>query len=132
MSPQDILLNKLERHPELVFRNRPGQLRIEPPVPTGFAVELHSQQKEWTVYLGEAGYHETFDDPDEVPNFVAWCYSGNARVREIWRGKMPVKAILEANEHGRWKEISETGYFFFPIWRMRREVLLCNPNLLRS
>jgi len=132
MSPQDILLKRLGMHPELTIRQAPGLLRIEPRVANGFAVELHSHTQRWTVYLGDAGFHKTFDDPEEVLNFVAWCFSGNARVREEWRGHMPVKAILEASENGSWNEAAETGYFFFPFWRKRKEVTLTNPELLRN
>ena len=46
------------------------------------------------------GWHQHFDDPEEVMNFIAWCYSGEARVREVWRGSLLQKAILEVHENG--------------------------------
>ena len=35
--------------------------RIASPIPTGFAIEVVPGDEEWTVYLGEAGFHEHFE-----------------------------------------------------------------------
>jgi hypothetical protein len=126
------LIKKLKGHPELTYVELPDKFRIAAPTPNGFAVELHGAVNEWTVYLGEAGYHETFSASDEVLNFIAWCYSGEARIREIWRGNWPQKVILEALQGGRWQEDAETGYFFVPFWLPRSEIVRTNPNLLRD
>ena len=130
MDPRDLLLDKLKRHPELVHREIPGGLRIEAPSPTGFAIELRGDEHGWTVWLGNAGFHEDFQAADEVLDFVAWCYSGEARVRELWRGTMPERSILEACEDGAWHEVAATVFVFVPFWRRRTEVVLRNPNLL--
>ena len=124
------LIKKLKGHPELTYVELPGKIRIEAPTPHGFVVELHYAVNEWTVYLGEAGYHETFSTSDDVLNFIAWCYSGEARIREVWRGNWPQKVILEALQGGQWLEDAETGYFFVPFWLPRREIVRTNPNLL--
>ena len=84
------------------------------------------------AWLGEAGFHDDFMTADEVLNFVAWCYSGAARVREVWRGQSPQKSVLEAYEDGEWYVVSTTGFIFVPFWRPRREVILQNPNLLKA
>ncbi|HEX6071864.1 MAG TPA: hypothetical protein VFY95_02520, partial [Sphingomicrobium sp.] len=73
-----------------------------------------------------------FTSAEEVLNFIAWCYSGTARVREVWRGSSPQMAVLEAQENGAWRPVSETRFIFVPIWRQRREVVLENPNLLKD
>ena len=130
MDPRATLLQKLEQHPELLHSESPGRLRIEPMGPNGFAVELQSHSEKWIVQLGEAGFHEVFSSADEVLNFISWCYSGDARIRELWRGASPQTAILEAVEDGKWREVSRIGYFFVPFWQKQREVLLVNPNLL--
>lgn len=132
MAPHHNLVDKLKRHPELRYSERPGQVRVEAPEPNGFALELHSSHDCWTVYLGEAGFHETFSSADEVMNFIAWCYSGGARVREFWRGSSPQKAILEAYEDGDWQEISLTGYFVFQFWMEQKEIVFTNPKILRD
>lgn len=132
MDPRTALVEKLQQHPELAYSEAPGCIRIEPPSSSGFAVELRSGDHEWTVFLGSAGFHEAFTSHEEVLNFIAWCYSGAARLREVWRGKSPQKAVLEAREDGDWRSVSETGFIFVPFWRERREVVLENPNLLKS
>ena len=126
------LLEKLKQHPELAYSEAAGCVRVEPPSRDGFAVELRGADNEWTVFLGNAGFHETFASTEEVLDFIAWCFSGAARVREIWRGKSPQKAILEAHENGEWRTVSETGFIFVPFWLGRREVILANPNLLKN
>ncbi|MEM6857360.1 MAG: hypothetical protein AAF559_05775 [Pseudomonadota bacterium] len=130
MSPHDVFVEKLQKHPELSYCESIGRLLIKPPSETGFAVELHSSVDNWTVYLGNAGFHETFDNAAETLNFMAWCYSGEARVREVWRGVSPEFAALEYFSDGEWREDSRTGYFFWRYWRAANEVILQNPNLL--
>ena len=127
-----VLIEKLKRHPELAYSECPGGVRIEPPSSSGFAVGLHSDDQEWTVVLGNAGFHEAFNSAEEALSFIAWCYSGTARVREVWRGSSPEKSVLEAREDGVWRWVSETQFIFVPFWRKRREVVLENPNLLKD
>ena len=126
------LAEKLAKHPELEWIREDQWLRVDAPRPDGFAVELRHEGGEWTAYLGSGGWHQHFDDPEEPLNFIAWCYSGEARVREVWRGSWPQKAILEARENGGWRSVSETGLIFAPFWRKRREVVSENPNLLAN
>jgi hypothetical protein len=132
MDPCITLVEKLKKHPELAFSEAPGCVRVEAPSSSGFAVELRSDDTEWTVFLGNAGFHEAFTSTDEVLNFIAWCYSGAARVREVWRGSSPQMAVLEAHENGEWRTVSETRFLFVPFWRERREVVLENPKLLKD
>jgi hypothetical protein len=127
-----VLLEKLKRHPELSFSEAPGHVRVEAPSSSGFAVELRSDGSEWTVFLGDAGFHQAFTSTDEVLNFIAWCYSGAARVREVWRGSSPQSADLQAYKNEQWRTVSETRFLFVPFWRKRREVILENPKLLRN
>jgi hypothetical protein len=125
-----VLIDKLKQHPELTYVEFPGGVHIGPPSPTGFAVELRSVGKRWMVHLGNAGFHEEFFSGEEALQFVAWCYSGLARLREVWRGGTPQEARLEAYEDEKWSWISKTGSIFVPLWRQRYEVLLENPALL--
>jgi hypothetical protein len=132
MDARIALVAKLAQHPELAYSEALGCVRIEPPSPDGFAVELRSDDHKWAVFLGDAGFHESFTSAEEALNFIAWCYSGAARIREVWRGASPQKVALEAHENGEWRLVSETGFMFVPFWRERREVILENPSLLKS
>ena len=124
------LTEKLAKHPELAWTGGDRWLTIDPPPSGGFAVELRHEGDEWTVYLGSGGWHQHFDDAEDALDLIAWCYSGQARVREIWRDRSPQKAFLEAREDDGWRAISETGLILVPFWRKRREVVMENPNLL--
>ncbi len=130
MDPCAALVDKLKHRTDLRYEASPGFVRIAAPTETGFSLELRAEPEGWTVFLGEAGFHESFTAGTEVLNFIAWCFSGEARLREVWRGNSPQNAVLEAHEHGEWYTVSETGYFLVPFWRARREVTLQNPNLL--
>ena len=132
MEPRAALIEKLQQHPELTYAAFPDGVRIESPAPSGFAVELHGDGDGWTVALGEGGFHEAFDTGEEALNFIAWCYSGSARLREVWRGASPARATLEAFEDGDWHLVAETRFLFVPFWRRRREAILTNPNLLKN
>jgi hypothetical protein len=132
MDAHTALIEKLQQHPELAYSEALDCVRIEAPGSTGFAVELRRGNDEWTVFLGNAGFHESFATGAEALDFVAWCYSGTARVREVWRGGVPQKAVLESEVNGAWCPISETGFILVPFWRERHEVVLENPNLLKD
>ena len=132
MDPRPALIERLKQHPELTYREASGSVRIDPPSSEGFAVELRSDQRGWTVFVGNAGFHEAFTSAEEALDFIAWCFSGAARLREAWRGGVPEKVVLEALVDGKWDFVSETGFFLVPFWRRRREVLLTNPNLLKD
>lgn len=130
MNPCVELAAKLKGHPVLKVFELPQGIRIDSPGPEGFAVHVYGEQDHWTVYLGDGGFHDEFSDPQEVLNFAAWCYSGEARLREIRRGKVVQKCVLEAHSDGEWRPESTTGFFFFPFWLPKREAVFQNPNLL--
>jgi hypothetical protein len=47
------------------------------------------------VSLGDAGFHESFTSTEEALNFIAWCYSGEARVREVCVAGRPRRRFLK-------------------------------------
>jgi hypothetical protein len=130
MDPTRTLIEKLKKRPELSHTEIPGGVRIEPMGPVGFAVELHGEEDGWTVYLGEGGFHESFETGEEALDFIAWCYSERPRLREVWRGPSLARAILEVHENGQWRCSAETVFFFVPIWRRRREEIRQNQPLV--
>lgn len=123
------LIEKLGKRPELRWASGEDWVRIEPPSTNGFTVELRHEGEEWTVYLGSGGWHQHFDDPADALELIAWCYSGDARVREVYRGQVLQKSVLEGFADGTWNTISVTGYLA-PFWQKRSEAILENPNLL--
>lgn len=131
MDPVSAIADKLAEHAILNWTKGDRWIRVDAPHSGGFAVELRWEGDEWTVYLGSGGWHQHFDEATEALNLVAWCYSGNARIREIYRGHVLQKSILEALEGESWNRISETGYFA-PFWHKRSEVVFQNPNLLSA
>jgi hypothetical protein len=132
MSPRDTLLAKLRERGDLAFTTTRAGVRIEPPDPSGFSVTFVAGEDASgaTVFLGEGGYHEHFDTGEEALEFVAWCYSGEARIRESWRGNLPAKVKLEAQRDGVWTECGTWGLLFTPFWRRKTERVLHNPNLM--
>jgi hypothetical protein len=49
--------------------------------------------------LGDNGFHEHFDEPDDDPlEFIAWCYSGLSRLREVRYGTVVGRTVLEGLE----------------------------------
>lgn len=126
------LTEKLERLPKLIPAEMPGGIRFAAPDANGFAVEVLEGDSEWTVFLGEVGFHEHFETGEEALNFVIWCYSGDACIRETWRGDSPSSAVLEAREDDACSAVSRTQMIFVPFWRARREIVRRNPNLLKS
>lgn len=131
MDPIAALIEKLDNHSELKWAKGKDWLKIHPPHPKGFGVELRVGADEWTVYLGNGGWHQHFDDPLEALNLVAYCYSGEVRVREVYRGNVLQKSVLEGTFDGTWEKIATTAYLA-PFWRRKREVILQNPALLRQ
>ena len=129
MDPITALAEKLARHPELRWTRGDDWMQVDAPSPTGFAVEFRHEGDEWTVYLGSGGWHQHFDDSAEALELIAWCYSGDARMRETYRGKILQKSALEGLVNGSWQSVSLTGYLAF-FWRTKTEVVLQNPNIL--
>jgi hypothetical protein len=137
MAPSDELLHMLEtriaRHSVLKWQKTATSLRIEAINTTGFTVTLWKTDDGWGVALGDHGFHEHFDEPDDDPlEFIAWCYSGLSRLREIRYGTVVGRTVLERLEGDEYHVVSTTGLIFFPFWRKRSESLLQNPILLQQ
>jgi hypothetical protein len=106
--------------------------RIEAASVDGFAITLSADHAGWVVALGDTGFHEHFDERDDPLNFIAWCYSGECRLREIQYGFAVGRTILEYFENDQWIVYSTTGSVFFPFWRKRSEKILQNPKMIRD
>jgi hypothetical protein len=132
VDPLQLLAERLRGRPELAWTATPGSVRIEAPATEGFAVELVRDEDQLTVFLGDGASDLIFEDSDEALNFVAWCFSGEARLRQTWRGDSLHKCVLEGLQRDQWQTVETTVFPFVPFWRSKREVILRNPNLLRG
>ena len=130
MNPIDRLVERLAKHPELRFTATATAVEIEPPTPEGFAVTLHSANTAYSVSFD--GWHEHFQSGDEALDCVAFAYSGRSRLATMYRGRIPVKWVMESYDDGRWRAVSEIGHFFVPFWLRPRVVYRQNPNLLAA
>jgi hypothetical protein len=85
-------------------------LLIEAVQPNGFSVRLCKTNEDWTVALGDHGFHEHFDAADDSPmEFIAWCYSGLSRLREIRYGRVVGRTVLECLKGDKYVIVSTTG-----------------------
>ena len=128
MNALNALREKLSQRADVSRSERANEIRIEPSLPSGFAITLSSSVEGWCVSLGDGGFHETFNAAEEALNFVAWTRSSECRLREIWRGRSLEKAVVETFEGGEWRPVLTNGVLLFPFWRRRREFTLQNSS----
>jgi hypothetical protein len=121
----------LARYPRLRYQVRSGplglSLRVEPPAPTGFAVELHELPGEFVVYFD--GWHEHFAREAEALDCFALGLSDRCRLRVTRRGDVAHHWVLEYRGRGGWVADSEVGLLLFPFWRTPSVVYLQNDVL---
>ena len=125
------LENKLTDQTQLIWQRSGLSIRIEAAGANGFSITLSKDHDGWVVALGDAGFHEHFDESDDPLNFIAWCYSGESRLREIRYGSVVRRTVLEYFENDEWLTYSTTGEIFFPFWKKASENILQNPTMLR-
>jgi hypothetical protein len=128
MDPIQALKNRLARHSELRFTSTATSVFVEPPTDDGFAVSLLSSPNDYVVHFD--GWHEHFSTPEKALDCFAFGFSGKARVAITYRGRTPVKWVLEHLNEGEWRADSEVGHFFIPFWLRPRVVYRQNPDLL--
>jgi hypothetical protein len=130
MDPIQELTEKLAKHPELSFSATRTSVRVAPPSSVGFSVSFHASSRGYVVYFD--GWHEHFDSAAQALECFAFAYSGKCRLAVTYRGRIPVKWVLEYMEEGRWQVDSEVGHFLIPFWLRPQVVYKQNPNLLSA
>ncbi|HXG08758.1 MAG TPA: hypothetical protein VNK04_03130 [Gemmataceae bacterium] len=118
MGAVERIVERLQRHPELVYRVVAGTVTVEPPTAEGFPVSLTEGAGEWVVSFG--GWHEHFTSEDEALNCFAFGLSDRCRLRVHYRGAFPYRWAVEERTDGAWRQVSTTGLLFFPFWRRPR------------
>lgn len=118
MSAVERITERLQRHPELVYRVSGGTITVAPPTANGFSVSLTEGAGEWVV--GFDGWHDRFTSEDEALNCFAFGLSDRCRLRVHYRGSFPYRWTVEERTVEGWREDSTTGLLFFPSWRRTR------------
>jgi len=130
MDPIQELKDRLAKHPELQFTATPTSITVLAPSPDGFSVSFYASPKEYVVHLD--GWHEHFELADEALECFAFAFSGSSRLAITYRGRTPVKWVLEYLDESGWQAESEVGMILIPFWLRRRVVYRQNPNVLRA
>ena len=76
------------------------------------------------------GWHEHFESVERALDCFAFGFSGKARIAVTYRGRIPVKWVLESLDDDGWHADSEVGHFLVPFWFRPKVVYRQNPNLL--
>jgi hypothetical protein len=105
-------------------------VEIDAPSSDGFAVCLRAAPNDYVVHF--EGWHEHFSSADEALECIAFAYSGKCRLAITYRGRTPVKWVLESLEDDNWVADSEVGHFLIPFWRRPRVVYRQNPKALEA
>ena len=130
MDPIQQLKQRLERHPELKFRITSNSVVVGSPSVNGFGVSFHASSLAYVVHFD--GWHEHFVSADDALDCFAFAYSGRCRLAVTYRGRVPVKWVLEHFNGVEWLTESEVGHFFVPFWRKARVEYRQNPDVLRA
>ncbi|GIW82814.1 MAG: hypothetical protein KatS3mg105_4621 [Gemmatales bacterium] len=127
MGAVEQIVERLERHPELVYRVSSGTVTVEPPTAEGFSVSLTEGAGAWVVAFD--GWHEHFTSADEALRCFAFGLSDRCRLRVHLRGSFAYRWAVEERTEAGWREVSVTGLLFFPFWRRPRVVYRQNAVL---
>lgn len=81
----------LSRYQDVNFETDERWILVSPQDPTRFEVALVDEGRESTLLFGN--WHYPFENRQEVMSVLEDCLSGNARVREVSRLRVPTKAF---------------------------------------
>ncbi len=127
MSAVALLRRRLEKHPSIALSAERGGVSVKPTSAAGFEVSLLEETHETFVFF--EGWHEHFESPEEAVNCFLFGLSSRCRIRVQRRGGYAHHWTLESNESGAWVPYSETGLFFFPLWRRPEVTYLQNSHI---
>jgi hypothetical protein len=129
MSIIEEIREKLLKHPDVRYESTRESICIYPDTDNGFTVSLVEDQGRYIVAFD--GWHEVFQDKEQALRCFAFGLSSGCRLKEVRRGDVAYKWIVEAKEGGQWVEDSITGRYFFPFWK-RKEVRYLQNDLIRD
>lgn len=99
MDTIEALKRCLANHPELRFRTTRTSVEIDAPSSDGFTVGLRETSNDYVIHF--EGWHEHCRSGDEALACIAFAYSGECRLAITYRGRMPVKWVVESLEDGK-------------------------------
>ena len=128
MSLINEIKNKLQKHPSLNYSESENSITIHTPnIESGFDISLYIDRGEYKAYTVAFGnWHGEFDTEEEAGEFVAFGLSSECRMRELARGSIPYKWIIESLQDGKWAMEQESGLLFFPFWKKKTETIYQN------
>ena len=112
------IVERLQRHPELVYHVAGRTVTVKAPTGDGFSVSLTEGVGEWVVAFD--GWHEQFASEDEALNCFAFGLSDQCRLQVHYRGSFPYRWTVEERTENGWRQDSTTGLLLFPFWRRPR------------
>ncbi len=130
MDPIQQLKERLSKHPELKFKATSNTVVVDAPSGTGFSVSFHVAGGEYVVHFD--GWHECFGSVDDALNCFYFAYSGLCRLVVTYRGRLPVKWVLEHLNGVDWQAHSEVRHFLAPFWRRERVEYRQNPDVFQA
>ena len=128
MDPIREIKDRLGDHPELRFTTTDSSVTVPAPTPNGFSVSFHQLSNEFIVHFD--GWHEHFESAKPAFDCFLFGFSGKARVAVTYRGRTPVKWVLEHLDNDGWHVDSEVGHLFIPFWFRPKVVYRQNPKRL--
>ena len=128
MNVVEDIKGRLKKYPQVRYESDASSITVVPSSPDGFAVTLVvNAANSYTISFN--GWHEDFEDAEEVLNAFAFGLSDECRLKEFRRGRFAYRWTMESLEDGRWEEQSTTGLLLFPFW-MKKSVRYLQNNLL--
>ena len=121
---------RLTRWPELRYDATHARLRIPAPHAGGFAIELQSGRKRYTVRLD--GWMRPFDRDDDALDCMELALSDACRLAVTCRGNIPVAWTLEVREYGMWVRHRRVQRRLVPFWRRERTEYRQNDVIARG
>ena len=91
-------------------------------------MSFHQLSNEFIVRFD--GWHEHFGSARPAFDCFLFAFSGKARVVVTYRGRTPVKWVLEHLDEDGWHVDSEVGHLFIPFWFRPEVVYRQNPKIL--
>ena len=114
---------RLGEFPDVEFEQGEDELTVKGS-PDGFDIVVQDEGHGATIEAGH--WHDHFSEPDDVAKYVVWLLSPRMRICVTYRGKHPVKSVVESRlEDGKWIPGSTFGTLF-PLFGKKRIEYLSN------